>query len=77
MKKFIKIMLLIIMPMMVASCGSTISDGSQLIVLEKGRCPMDRYKYRYVLFNNTDIPNVTFYSNEDYDVGDTLKFTKK
>jgi len=76
MKKFL---ILLIVLFTTISCSAPFSEDDKFIVVCKTLLRNHTYSYEYVLYIKRDggyAYNYDLYSNENYELGDTLKFVK-
>ena len=76
MKKFL---ILLIVLFTTISCSTLFTEKDEFIVVRKTLLRNQTYSYEYVLYLKRDGGhgyNYDLYSNENYELGDTLKFVK-
>ncbi len=76
MKKFL---ILLIILFTTISCSTSFTEKDKYIVVRKTLLRNHTYTYEYVLYLNRgkgNVYNFDLYSNENYELGDTLKFVK-
>lgn len=76
MKKFL---ILLIVLFTTISCSTVFTEKDKYIVVRKSLLRNKTYSYVYVLYLERDGGSdytYDFYSNENYELGDTLKFVK-
>lgn len=76
MKKFL---ILLIVLFTTISCSTPFTEKDEFIVVRKTLLRNHTYAYEYVLYIERDGGygyNYDLYSNENYELGDTLKFVK-
>lgn len=76
MKKFL---ILLIVLFTTISCSTFFTEKDEYIVVRKTLLRNHTYTYEYVLYLKRDRGsgyNYDLYSNENYELGDTLKFVK-
>lgn len=72
MKKFL---ILLIVLFTTISCSTAFTEKDEFIVVRKTLLREHTYSYIYVLYLERGY-NYDLYSNENYELGDTLKFVK-
>ena len=72
MKKLFNLITLLLISVIFTGCHF-IEDDKNLIVIEKRMSNYTNYKYSYVVKNPATIGNIDFYSNRNFEIGDTLK----
>lgn len=76
MKKFL---ILLIVLFTTISCSTAFAEKDEFIVVRKTLLRNSTYTYEYVLYlerGEGHACNYDLYSNENYELGDTLKFVK-
>ena len=73
MKKFFNIIILLLISITLSGCYYLIEDDKELIVREKRMSNYSKYKIKYELYNSAAHLNIEFYSNRNFEIGDTLK----
>lgn len=73
MRKLFNFVILILISTVFTGCG-LIEDDKDMIVIGKRMSNYTNYKYLYTVKNPaTIITNMDFYSNRNFEIGDTLK----
>lgn len=72
MKKLFNLITLLLISVIFTGCHF-IKDDKNLIVIEKRMSKNTNYKYFYVIKNPSTVFNTEFYSNRNFEIGDTLK----
>jgi hypothetical protein len=72
MRKLFNFVILILISVIFTGCHF-IEDDKDLIVIEKRMSDYTNYKYHYEVKNPATIANIDFYSNRNFEIGDTLK----
>jgi hypothetical protein len=73
MKKILNLIILLFISITFSGCFHIIEDDKGLIVREKRMSNYTKYKFSYELYNSAAISNVEFYSNRNFEIGDTIK----
>lgn len=73
MKKIFNLIILLLISITFSGCYHIIEDNKGLIVREKRMSNYTRYKFAYELYNSAALLNIEFYSNRNFEIGDTIK----
>lgn len=73
MKKLFNLIILLLISITFSGCFHVIEDDKGLIVREKRMSNYSKYKFTYELYNPPALFNIEFYSNRNFEIGDTLK----
>lgn len=73
MKKLFNLIILLLISITFSGCYHLIEDDKELIVREKRMSTYSKYKFAYELFNSAALYNIEFYSNRNFEIGDTIR----